>query len=320
MGHSLAGFDFDVQECFYAPMRLSLSLFIFCLFSIPAMAGVEVDLSVLDGASQQPAPRYYSRPAAPKPVIQHAQQAKPAKTLPKAVPQPAAGSPTPDAPEGGLWGAKWSGNANLGLTIKSGNTDSEAFDTDAKVKADWDKHRAELLADYAREKENDIKTVDEKSLEALYDYFFAEKWFADFNAKFETDDISALDLRTTLGVGLGHQLYDRDNLSLKFVLGPSYLKEEYASGSNDSSMAYHWKLDYEQKFWDDLIRLFHNHDLLVPSDTTDEYIFKTETGIRVPLKKSLIASLQIDHDIDKGAPIGTSQNDTKYALKLGYEW
>lgn len=312
MGHSLAGFDFDVQECFYAPMRLLLSLFIFCLFSIPAMAGVEVDLSVLDGASQQPAPRYYSKPATPKPVIQHAQQAAPA-------PQPIEAA-APPTPEGGLWGAKWSGNANLGLTLKSGNTDSEAFDVDSKAQADWGKHRAELILDYAREKENDVKTVDEKSLEALYDYFFAEKWFADFNAKFDNDDIAELDLRTTLGVGLGHQLYDRDDLSIKFVLGPNYLKEEYARGSNDSSMAYRWKFDYEQKFWDDLIRLFHDHDLLVPSDATDEYIFKTETGIRVPLKKSLIASLQVDHDIDKDAPIGTSQNDTKYALKLGYEW
>ena len=137
---------------------------------------------------------------------------------------------------------------------------------------------------------------------------------------FEQDEIDELDLRTTAGVGLGHQPFDGDDLNLQYVLGPSYLREEFESGNTEDSIAVRWALDYDQKVWDDVLQLFHNHELLVPSDETDAYIFDSKTGLRVPLKKGLVATAEIDFERDNAPEPGIEKDDTTYALKLGYEW
>lgn len=218
-------------------------------------------------------------------------------------------------------GAKWSGRADLGASMQRGNSDTKSIDFDAQTTARWDEiYRAKLIGKYAYEEESDNTTKDKKSLEAQFDYFFRPQWFLNTSAKYERDDIAGLDLRSTYGVGLGHQPFDRDDLKLQYVLGPSYLREERENGDKDDSLAYRWNLDYEQAFWQDKLRLFHNHQLLVPSEDTSRYVLQTESGVRVPIHKGLIASLQIDHDIDKGAPAGSDDEDTKYGLKLGYEW
>ena len=287
-------------------MKKSILIIILLLLNTPAIAQVTVNWDVL--GMQDPATDH-SIPAAPSqdpaPIEQQSPVIKAAKIR----------------PQSNFLGATWSGRANLGASLQKGNSDTQNIDADAETTAKWgDIYRAKIAAEYAREEENDNKTVDNRSIEGLFDYFFAPKWFANANIKFEQDDIADLDLRSTYGLAIGHQLYDRDDLKLRYQLGPSYLREERGNGNTEDSLAYSWKLDYEQSVWDDAIRLFHNHQLLVPSDETDRYVLETETGARVPLRKSLIATIQIDHDVDKGAPNGSSQEDTKYGVKLGYEW
>lgn len=277
-----------------------------------AFANVEVDWSVLGGAPQTYAPQVQpTQPQYPNltPIVKQAESLTTPKT-----------EAVPAEPQTALWGAKWSGRANVGATVQSGNSETEALELDAETTAKWDKHRATAKAEYEREEDNDIKTTDNKSLKLEGDYFYKPKWFANANAEFEQDDIARLDLRSSIGLGLGHQLYDQDDLKLKYIFGPNYLSEETADGESESSLAYNWRFDYEQKFWDGLITLYHNHRILVPADETSSYLVDTNSGVRVPLQKKLVATFEIEHDIDKGAPEGTSEDDTKYGLKLGYEW
>ncbi len=220
----------------------------------------------------------------------------------------------------GLWGAKWSGNANLGATARTGNTESNGINADATVKARWDKHRGELKADYNYEEDDSDVTVDNRSLAMIHDYFFQEQWFWENSGKVEQDDIDLLDYRVTLASGLGYQPYEQDYLNLKFVLGPGYQYEEFEDGTDDSSAILKWSMDYDQKFYDDLFRLFHEHDVSAPFDDFDAYLFQSESGIRMPLKKGVIASGQIDFDWDNAPAAGIKEDDTTYSLKLGYEW
>lgn len=222
--------------------------------------------------------------------------------------------------EKGLWGAEWDGNVNIGANLKTGNSDTTSIAADGEINAEWQKHRARLEAEYNFEEDNDDRTVDNRSVTLGHDYFFVEKWFIGSEATFQQDDIDKLDWRTILSTGLGYQPYKRDDLNLKFVLGPGYIKEEFEDGSGDSSATANWDLDYNQKFYDDLFRLFHNHDLTVPTDDFDSYIFQSESGVRVPIRRGIVASGQIDFDWDNNPAAGTVEDDTTYAVKLGYEW
>ncbi|MBL4805183.1 MAG: DUF481 domain-containing protein [Alphaproteobacteria bacterium] len=229
------------------------------------------------------------------------------------------------APDTGLWGAVWSGRANIGATLQDGNSNEKTINADAEIQAEWmdgtnPKHRATLKADYNREEDNGQKTEDNRSVEGMYDYFFNPKWFLNNNAKYEQDDISDLDYRVTAGMGLGYQAFKRDDLNLQFILGPSYLREEFANGDSEDSVAIREATEYDQKFWDDFIQLFHEHELLVPTDDTDAFLFDSESGVRVPLRKGLVATAEVEFDWDNAPAPGVEEGDTTYALKLGYEW
>ncbi len=218
-------------------------------------------------------------------------------------------------------GAKWSGNANLGATIKSGNSDNSALNGDASAGARWEDQRAGIKADFNQEESNDTDTVDNKSISGTYDYFFAPKWFWNVSGGLENDEIALLDLRSIASTGLGYQMFESDNLNLKFVAGPGYIDEDYSTGAGESSATAHWALDYDQKFMEDLFRVFHNHTLLSPfEDMSGAYIFNSKTGVRLPIRAGIIATAELDFDHDHDPAAGTKSTDRVYALKLGYEW
>ena len=225
------------------------------------------------------------------------------------------------SPDAGWLGAVWNGRANIGASLQTGNTEQDAINADAMVKAKWaDIHRATLKAELNIENEDDTTTEDNKRIEGQYDYFFAPQWFLNSSLSFEQDDIDQLDLRTTAGLGLGHQPFESEELNLQYALGPTYLREEFENGNEEDSIAGRWALEYDQKIWDNALQLFHEHELLVPGDDTDGYLLDTKTGLRVPLVKGLIGTAEIEYDRDNNPEPGVKKDDTTYAAKLGYEW
>ena len=264
------------------------------------------------------------RPYSPPPIPAKAAALRPAPQLADSTPASAmaqkAPPSTPKKETATFIGATWSGNANVGAGLRTGNSETSNVNADANLTAKWEKHRAALKADFNREEDEGETTVDNRSLELTHDYFFAPKWFIETSVKFEQDEIDLLDLRTIGAFGLGHQPYDEDDLSLKYVLGPGILDEEFEDGSGDTSLTAQWSLDYSQKFYDDLFRLFHEHDITAPTDDFGAYLFQSESGIRVPIRLGIVASAQVDFDYDNDPAAGTKKEDTIYSLKLGYEW
>ncbi|MAF98784.1 MAG: hypothetical protein CMH26_09125 [Micavibrio sp.] len=229
---------------------------------------------------------------------------------------------TKTSEEGELFlGAKWEGRVNAGASVQTGNTEQDALNLDTTIKAKWqDKHRGTLKAEYNRESENDTTTENNKMVEAQYDYFLQPQWFTNAKLSFEKDQMSNVDLRTTIGLGLGHQAFDQDDLHLQYIIGPSYLNEDYENGDSDNSLALNWSLDYDQKIWDDAFEVFHEHELLIPTDETASFLFDSKSGIRAPLHKGLVATGEVDFDWNNEPPAGTKEEDITYAIKLGYEW
>lgn len=148
----------------------------------------------------------------------------------------------------------------------------------------------------------------------------SEDWFINTNLGFKQDEISNIDLRTTVGAGLGHQAYESENLNLQYILGAAYLRDKYDNGDSEDDIAGTWALDYDQKFFEDYVQIFHNHELFVPIDTNDAFLLESNTGLRVPLKKGLIGTAEMQFDWDNDLAPGATEEDTIYSLKIGYEW
>ena len=151
-----------------------------------ALMPVNVHAQATFGA-YDPSVTIYSLDGAPQPInlVTPAPRQKPAAPAPQPVQSTVeqTANETPPAEDLGLWGAKWSGRTNIGASMQTGNTEQDAINADAQLKAKWPKlngdplHRATLKAEFNRETEDDERTEDNKSLHGEYDYFFAEKWF-----------------------------------------------------------------------------------------------------------------------------------------------
>ena len=217
-------------------------------------------------------------------------------------------------------GAEWSGNINAGASLERGNSDTESLNLDAESVARWNDNRLRINADYNRAKENGTLSEDDKSLKAAYDHFLNTKLFWENALEISQDEIDQIDLRLIYSTGLGYQFYERDDLSLSTVAGVGYLREKFENGETDSAFTLNWSSDYQQKFYDDFFRLFHSNDINTPADDLSAFLFQSESGVKVPLRKGIVASGQVDFDWDNDPAPETTEEDVNYILKLGYEW
>ncbi len=230
--------------------------------------------------------------------------------------EPAAG----DKPEHVAGVYKWTGRVSAGGNIQDGNTRSKDFIADADIKARDLKNRYTMggEANWAESAGN--KTENDQQLYGTYDRFITEKWFVGGQQTFEKDEFEQLDLRSKTGLFVGHQFYEQDNLNLQVKAGPSYISESFENGTSDDNIALGWALDYDQKIIDEAVQIFHKHDLNTPFDDTAAFLFESETGVHMPIGKRLDATAQVDFDWDNDPLAGTKEDDTTYALKLGYGW
>ena len=214
----------------------------------------------------------------------------------------------------------WSGRINLGGFVTDGNSNKKAVVADAKAQARDDHNRYTVGGEVRYAEDEGTETEDEYMLYAEYDRFIDDRWFAGIRASYESDDIADLDQRIKLGPYVGYQFYESDPLNLQTRLGLNYMSEEFESGDTEEDLAAVWGVDYDQKLIDDTIQVFYKHDFAVPFDNTDNFLLDMETGVRFPIAKVLTGTVQVDFDWDGEPAAGAEEKDTKYSIKLGYEF
>lgn len=225
---------------------------------------------------------------------------------------------TKDEREVGVY--KWSGRASLGGTLETGNNEASNVVADIEAKVRDKNNRFKLGAEANYGTEDGERTDNDQQAYGEYDRFITEKWFIGGRQDFERDEFEELDLRSKTGAFAGYQFYEQDDLNLSVKSGPTYIYEKFENGDTESDIALGWLLDYDQKFMDDKLQLFHNHEIQTPFADTGAFLFESATGARVPIGEKLDASAQIDFDWDNDPAEGVQEDDTTYSLKLGYGW
>ena len=214
---------------------------------------------------------------------------------------------------------KWAGRISAGGNVQDGNSNSTTLTADADVKARDKKNRFNFGGEINWAEDEGEKTDNDQQVYANYDRFVTEKWFIGGRQSFEKDEFEELDLRSQTGLFVGHQFFEQDDLNLQVKAGPDYIYERFENNDTESDLALSWALDYDQKVTD-TAQIFHKHELSTPFADTNAFLFESESGVRVPIGERLDASAQIDFDWDNDPAPGIRENDTTYAVKIGYGW
>ncbi len=214
----------------------------------------------------------------------------------------------------------WSGRANFGGFVTDGNTDKKAVVLDGRAEARGAVNRYTAGAEVGYAEDEGVETENDYMAYAEYDRFLSEKMFTGGRLSYEADKIVDLDSRVQVGPYLGYQFHESDPLNLSSRIGFNYFTEEFGTGDNDDGIGASWGVDYDQKVLQDAVQVFYKHDLLLPVSDTDGFLFDSEAGVRFPVANFLTGTAQVDFDWDNDPVAGSKEDDTKYSLKLGYEF
>jgi putative salt-induced outer membrane protein YdiY len=210
-------------------------------------------------------------------------------------------------------------DANVGINLSSGNTDSENFHIDGRVITRTPKNRYTLTGAFTREESEGIKVKENWNSLVKYDHFVSERWFWFNSASFESDEFKDLDLRSAIAAGMGFQFFETDDRILSVELGPSYIDENFIEAEDDSFLGSRWAVNFEQRLWNGLW-FYHNQEGLLGLESTDDLTIRSRTGLRMNVTQRIIARIQTAIDWNKSPPSDSDSTDVEHTLTLGYRF
>jgi putative salt-induced outer membrane protein YdiY len=216
---------------------------------------------------------------------------------------------------------KISGQTNVGLDMNRGNTDQDTYHADAESIFRWPDDRVTIGGSGDLEKSNGEKTKQQATLGGKYDHFLNKQWYLYSGLGFEHDKFADLNLRTTVSAGSGYQIYETERTNLFIEAGPAYIWQNYDKSEDDNYAAVHWGLRFDRyllKAWK--LQAFHRHTLDWSVEESSAYLFKSATGLRIPILDSLQATAQVNFDRNNAPAADAKKDDYEYLLTGGYVW
>jgi len=224
-------------------------------------------------------------------------------------------NPSPPSPA-----VTYRGDITGGGTVARGNTDEAAAYLSAFFEARSSRHRFTLRGRY-NYGETDGEITARNALGRIkYDFFVREKLYSYAQARFERDDFQDLNLRSTMGLGLGYQILDTKRRSLFFEAGVSYFNEDFMEAEDKSYASARESVGFEVDIVRDRIKFFHLHEFYYSLKESKSYFISSEQGFRFPLFRNFFANIQLDFSYNSKPAPGRKKADTRYIGSLGYEF
>ncbi len=215
---------------------------------------------------------------------------------------------------------KLNGRTNVAIALRSGNTDTSTYRVDGEIQARAEKSRYTVGGEYNREEDDDETTVNNWLAYAKYDHFFSKKLYGYVNTVFKRDTMADLNLRSSVGIGLGYQVWESPKTNLSLEAGLSYVNEDYEKGSDDSYAAFRWAVNYDRFVWDDFLQFFHFHEGTIGLESTEDITIRSRTGFRMPLRHGFTATVQYNWDWDNTPAPGNDRVDEAFIIGVGYQF
>lgn len=223
------------------------------------------------------------------------------------------------SPEVSGEGVSWKGHADLGGAITQGNSDTSTLRFDTEAIARTKDNRLTLGGYVNRAKSNDESTEFNSKGYTQLDHFLTKKWFVYVNGSAEHDKFRDIKKRTNVGLGSGYQIFERPDLNLSVEGGVNYVNVDYKDAEDESYPSGRWALKYDQLLFAN-VKFYHQHEVLVSLEDTEDTLVFTKTGLRVPIAKNIDASTELNVDYDNQPAAGRERLDKTLLFSLGYGW
>ncbi|RIK91935.1 MAG: DUF481 domain-containing protein [Burkholderiales bacterium] len=224
-------------------------------------------------------------------------------------------------PEESGEGVSRDGRINLSGALLRGNSNGERLyvESDFNTRArDW---RYSLGLKARRERDAGNLVSSNALLSGNYDRFLAgSARFGYLRASLEADRLRDIDLRSTLGAGLGMQLLQTERTQLSVRGGLDAVDVRRALGPDESYPALGWGVNLSRRTSWFAAELFHDQTGFWNLDDAAQVTVRSRSGIRLPFVSGLTASLQLNLDWEGEPAAGRHATDASWLVGVGYAW
>ena len=213
----------------------------------------------------------------------------------------------------------WRGGLDVGLTKSEGNANNSSYAITGKAVREMGTHRytAEVLWYYATQ--DDLRTQRRALGTLKYDKFIAEKTYLYGNLLTETNEQAMVDLRWTVGAGIGEQWRDDDQWRISTELGAGWFDERYDDGVEEDYLVVRGAWDVQTALSETVT--FGSAGEVFPSlDDMDDIYGLATTDFSAVLSDSMVAKLQWILTYDNTPQEGNKRADNIYLLTVGWQF
>ena len=223
---------------------------------------------------------------------------------------------------GRVTGREWkqSGHVDIGGSDRKGNSVGNRTRVDAELVLEREKFRviAGTTVNHATDHGQEIES--NVIAHAKYDRFLSPKQYGYGNVTLEHDKFQDIRLRYTIGAGRGFDVFASPQTNLSLEGGPSFVHTDFYSTTDNSYPALRLAVRFDHYLIPRRLQLFQQSEVFIGLDGLRKSFAHTKTGLRLPLRDNLIASLEYDVDWDGNPAAGSVSTDRTFVFSLGYHW
>lgn len=125
---------------------------------------------------------------------------------------------------------RWSGHLNLGIVVRTGNTDQSDYNAMAFLRREAGRTRIDLSGANNYGTLNGDDNINSQQASARFDVFLTKRLYVvPISASIYADEFQNIDLRTTVSAGFGYDLVDKGKWNWTAGLSAGYLGTRYIS-------------------------------------------------------------------------------------------
>ncbi len=224
---------------------------------------------------------------------------------------------------------KWSYEAGVDISGKSGNSQESAIGLRAQAKLEGPRDRLRFYGTYRRtETENPdtgvSKVTSDEAIGGIdYTNFFTTRWGWFIREEIERDTFEGVDFRSTSAGGITHRLLTRDRLRLEGRAGLSYRYESYTDAGIDAEglpgMEFGALFYWQFADWAEL----NSEAIYLPAfEDFGNFRFTQKSTIDIPLAASDLWKLRLGlkNEYVSQPPEEREELDTTYFMSLLLNW
>jgi putative salt-induced outer membrane protein YdiY len=211
----------------------------------------------------------------------------------------------------------WHGSLSVGASLDTGNTERlvASLGADAERRFDNDRIGFHFLTRYAEE--DDKITARNTYGDMKISHFFSDHWYVYLGLELLSDTFKDLHLRTTIGPGMGYQVWEDDIKALSLEGGISYFSEDRINSLDKQFATARFAANYSHKLTSHIT--FSDQFVIFPSlESMGDYTLRNEVGVHTQLGSGWILKLANIWESDSNPSPGVKNDDLQWLLSLGY--